>query len=348
MYMAHPHTLWQFAKGLALTLACWLGLGFGGQMAAQANVKLCNETSYVLRVATAYQQGLASKTDGWQVLLPGQCQASKNQIPPQAQAFVYAKSDSSHAGEGLVFDGKERFCVGPEDASFAIEGRRECRKRGYLAADFAPITGTGKQLFVTFTEKADFGSRRAPVAGLQRLLSDLQYDMGKIDGFRGARTSEASAAYRLRYQVKGKPEGEKLLAQLFETTRKQADERGLILCNKTKNLVWAATGRIKGDGFESQGWLRVLPKQCAQAIHQNLTDRFYFYYAEAVTDTGAPVMSGGSPQKWAGDFDMCVKNTRFAITGTQNCEARGYQQHKFVKVDIRSARKWLVNLDEER
>ena len=325
---------------------CLIGLGFSGHMAAHANVKLCNETSYVLRAATAYQQGVASKTEGWQTVLPGQCQVSKTKIPDRAQAFVYAKSDSSHAGEGLVFDGQERFCVGPEGASFAIEGRRECRRRGYLEADFAPIAGNGKQLLVTFTEKADFGSRRAPIAGLQRLLSDLQYDMGTIDGFSGARTSEASAAYRLRYQIKGKPEGAKLLAQLFQTSRKQAGERGLVLCNKTKNLVWAATGQLKGDAFESQGWLRVLPKQCAQAINQDLRGRFYFYYAEAVTETGAPVMTSGSPKIWAGDFDMCVKNTRFAITGTQDCVARGYEQLKFVKLDIRSARKWLVNLGE--
>ena len=52
------------------------------------------------------------------------------------------------------------------------------------------------------------------MAGTQRLLSDLQYDIGPIDGFGGERTREAEAAYKLRYGVKGNPKGEALLGKI--------------------------------------------------------------------------------------------------------------------------------------
>ena len=329
-----------------LALAILFVSALSSQMSAHARIKLCNETSYVLQAATAYTLGVASKTEGWQVILPGDCVSARAEIPAQAQAFVFAKSDRAHAGEGLVFDGLERFCIGENGKDFVVEGRRKCRRRGYVEANFAPVTGRGANLLVTFTEKNNYGKRRAIMAGVQRLLSDLQYDIGVIDGFGGRRTTDAAAAYRLRFQVSGKPEGQKLIAQLIKTARQKAAERGLILCNKTDNLIWAASGELVDGGLNSSGWLRVAPNQCAQAINHDLTDRFYFYYAEAVDENGQAIIRAGRQRKWSGDFDMCVKNTRFSIIGTQNCRARGYETAKFVKIDTGATSKWLVNLEE--
>ena len=137
---------WFFPKRLILLsglvgLVCLFGFG-----TAQAKVRLCNETSHVLQVAAAYQQGVASKTEGWISVLPGECQNGLADLPDNAQVFTYAKSDAAHAGEGLVFDGSERFCVGadrPDDrAGFTVEGRRDCRRRGYVEADFTPLASS--------------------------------------------------------------------------------------------------------------------------------------------------------------------------------------------------------------
>ncbi len=343
--MAVRRTISACLSTLTLVIATLLLPALGGHMQAQAGIKLCNETSYVLHAATAYTLGVASKTEGWKIILPGECVAAPGNIPDQAQAFVFAKSDSAHAGEGLVFDGLERFCVGDNGASFAVEGRRECRRRGYLEANFAPVSGRGSNLLVRFTEKRDYGKRRAETAGIQRLLSDLQYEVGVIDGFGGSQTREAAKSYRLRFQIQGKPEGRKLISQLIKTVRKQSADRGLILCNKTANLVWAASGELVDGQFTSRGWLRVAPQKCAQAINHNLSDRFYFYYAEAVTEDGAPYMQAGRQKKWSGDFDMCVKSIRFSISGHEDCRARGYETAKFVKIDTSAASKWLINLE---
>ena len=71
-----------------------------------------------------------------------------------------------------------------------------------------------------------------------------------------------------------------MLKKLLETADEQSEERGLILCNKTDYLVWAATGIVREDSFESRGWHRIDAKDCAQVINSNLDDKYYFYYAK--------------------------------------------------------------------
>ena len=326
-------------------------------LAAEHQIKLCNETSYVLNVATAFQSTAAARSQGWQSVLPGQCNTVSKTMPRKAPAFVYAHSDRSHAGEGLIFSGNERFCIVPETPpktplenfsagnSFALDGRRECRRRGYVEADFAPIRGTALNRTVTFTEKRNYGRQRAAIAGIQRLLSDLGYQLGTVDGFGGARTREAVKAYRTRYAISEKLTNGAVLGAMIKTARQKASARGLLLCNRTPHLVWAATGVIKGDTFESRGWLRILPKQCGQAINQNLDDRYYFYYAEAVDANGKPITTGGRRKLWGGNVDMCIKDTKFLIEGNQSCQAHGYETAGFQQIDTGTTRTWRVNLD---
>ena len=313
--------------------------------AAKADMRLCNETSYVLQVAAAARQGVASKTEGWIELLPGACENALADMPDDAQAYVYAKSDEAHAGEGLVFDGSERFCVASENRSFSVEGRRDCRRRGLIEADFAIVAGSSGRRVVDFTEKSNYGRRRARTAGLQRLLSDLQYEIGPIDGFGGERTREAEAAYKLRYSVKGNPKGEALLGKLINTVQSEAGERGLTLCNRTAHLIWAATAQLRNDRFHSRGWLRVPAGECTQVINESLIDRFYFYYAEAMNDEGRLLREAGRAKIWGGERVLCTKPTRFAIDGEENCLARGYDTHGFKKIDTGAARRWTINLE---
>ena len=326
---------------LAVTIMC---LALFAAAPAQAKLRLCNETSYVLSIATAFQLGLASKTEGWQSVLPGSCKTALKNIPDGAGAFVHAVSHAAHSADKLVFDGSERFCIGPRERRFTIEGRRECRKRGYVSANFAPVDMDATRPTVTFTEDDNFG-RLAVMAGIQRLLGDIGYETGTIDGFGGVRTREAISAFKLRFQIRGNTSNAELLKKLLETADEQSEERGLILCNKTDYLVWAATGIVREDGFESRGWHRIDAKDCAQVINSNLDDKYYFYYAEAVTDTGRQAVRAGRPVLWQGDFTMCTKSTRFVINSREDCQARGLDAAKFHRIDTGTARKWRVNLD---
>ena len=327
---------------LLIVLGVFASVSLGS---AKASVRLCNETSHVLQVAAAYQQGVASKTEGWISVLPGACETGLADLPDNAQVFTYAKSDAAHAGKGLVFDGSERFCVGADSPRFTVEGRRDCRRRGYVEADFTPVAPSSGRQTVTFTEKSDFGRRRALMAGIQRLLSDLQYDIGAVDGFGGERTRDAAKAYKLRYGIREDPKGLDLLAKLIQTVRDEASQRGLTLCNKTEHLVWAATGMLRADVFESRGWTRVPGNSCAQVFNQTLDDRYYFYYAEAIDEKGKSIVEAGRRKTWGGDQNLCTKPTRFVIRGDENCNQRGFDRHSFVQIDTGTARRWKVNLE---
>ena len=328
----------------ACLTAAMVFLGMIASAPAHAKLRLCNETSYVLSVATAFQLGLASKTEGWQSVLPGACKTALKNIPDGAGAFVHAVSHPAHSADKLVFDGSERFCIGPRERRFTIEGRRECRKRGHVSANFAPVEMDATRPTVTFTEDDNFG-RLAVMAGIQRLLGDIGYETGTIDGFGGVRTREAVSAFKLRYQIRGNPSNSDLLARLLDTAAEQSEERGLIMCNKTDYLVWAATGIVSEDSFESRGWHRIDAKDCAQVINDNLDNKYYFYYAEAVTDTGRQAVRAGRPVLWQGDFTMCTKSTRFVINNREDCQARGLDAAKFRRIDTGTARKWQINLD---
>ena len=329
------------AASLTAAMVC---LGMLAPAPAHAKLRLCNETSYVLSVATAFQLGLASKTEGWQSVLPGACKTALKNIPDGAGAFVHAVSHPAHSADKLVFDGSERFCIGPRERRFTIEGRRECRKRGHVSANFAPVEMDATRPTVTFTEDDNFG-RLAVMAGIQRLLGDIGYETGTIDGFGGVRTREAISAFKLRYQIRGNPSNSDLLARLLDAAAEQSEERGLIMCNKTDYLVWAATGIVNEDSFESSGWHRIDAKDCAQVINGNLDNKYYFYYAEAVTDTGRQAVRAGRPVLWQGDFTMCTKSIRFVINNREDCRARGLDAAKFRRIDTGTARKWQVNLD---
>lgn len=344
MRRARLFSLCMFVLPIVLAISLAISLAIVPS-AAKAELRLCNETSYVLQAAASARQGVATKTEGWIEILPGACQPALADMQDDTQAYVFAKSDDAHAGEGLVFDGSERFCVAAETRAFTVEGRRDCRRRGLIEADFAIVAaGSGRRL-VTFTEKNDYGRRRARVAGVQRLLSDLQYDIGPIDGFGGERTREAEAAYKLRYGVRNNPKGEALLEKLTQTARSEAGERGLTLCNRTNHIIWAATAQLRNDRFQSRGWRRVPANECTQVINESLTDRYYFYYAEAVGDDGRLIREAGRAKIWSGERVLCTKPTRFAIDGENNCVSRGYDTHGFMKIDTGAARRWTINLE---
>ncbi len=337
-----------FAPLAALFILASLCAGLPApQVQAQENVqiKLCNETSYVIQAATAFQIGAASQSKGWRQILPGACATAPMKAGANGRYYVYAQSIGVHAGAVQRFKGNEQFCIGAP-SGFEIDGRRECRERGHAMADFAPTDIDAQKSLVTFTDPLDFGTKRARIAGAQRLLSDIGYDVGKVDGFMGRRTRTALEDFRKKHELPPKLQiTSAFLAKLLEVAAIHSDKRGLILCNKTSDLIWAALGEISRDSFKTQGWLKVQPKQCTKGINAILTNRYYFVYAEAVDDNGNPVMRAGRRQVWAGDFSLCTKPTRFTIEGRNDCASQGFDKTGFMKIDTGSKPSWVVSFE---
>ncbi len=325
----------------------WLtGFALASQPAQAADgVKMCNETSYALNISLAYQTGSASRSEGWTQILPGQCEVGLRDLPSRAQAFIYAVSDPVHEGNGLVFEGRERFCIASMDEDFELDGRRECRNRGYIETDFADIDLRGKSPSVTFTEAESFGKVKSEVAGIQRLLKDFGYDFKVVDGIMGRKTEDAIKDYRQEHKLPSGQKNRELLKNLVADTREKRVGQGFRFCNQTPYMVWAAIGTISDLGFTSKGWLRIPASQCGVAINEDLSERYYFTYAEAVDSSGNPVQEGGRNKIWGGSFAMCTKTPRFIIDGRDNCLERGLDEHGFERIDTGNAKNWTIELN---
>ncbi len=327
---------------LASLLAFWPETSFAQ---ASKQIELCNETSYVIKVATALRIGAASQSKGWQKIIPGDCVPSKTLTNGKEQVFVYAQSDDIYSGSVKRFEGNEQFCIS-FDSEFDIDGRRDCRERGYVATDFTQIDNRVKKPQVTFSDPLDFTPKRAKTAAAQRLLQELGYDIGQIDGLSGKRTINSLYDFQSKNgHRKSTTISKNLLNDLFDKVGVRSKARGLLLCNKTDDLIWAAIGRVQGDGFKTEGWLSIDPQECRRAIKEELTARYYFVYAEAVDSKGNPVIRAGRRQVWTGDFELCTKPTRFIIETRNDCAKRGLDKTGFMKIDTGAKTSWVKNFE---
>lgn len=107
-------------------------------------------------------------------------------------------------------------------------------------------------------------------------------------------------------------------------------------CNRTAGPVEAALGyRDDGDGSDAQswvseGWWRIEPGQCARVYGEPLTQRFYFYYAHALTQ----VSKDTPPTVWSGKYIFCTDDKAFRITGDGDCPTRNFQATGFQELDL--------------
>lgn len=104
----------------------------------------------------------------------------------------------------------------------------------------------------------------------------------------------------------------------------------MLFCNRTQGPLEAALGYRDMDGWISEGWWKIQPGQCSRVLGHVLDQRFYFYYARALT----PVFRHRPPFVWSGKYPFCVDTKAFHIEGDGNCETKGYQTKDFQQIDL--------------
>jgi len=104
-----------------------------------------------------------------------------------------------------------------------------------------------------------------------------------------------------------------------------------LFCNETKSVVEAAFGHRDDGTWVSEGWWQIQPGQCSRVYNKALTQRFYFYYAKALT---LPAKDGKGPMTWSGKYSFCTDTKAFKAEGDSNCEARGFRMQGFQEVDV--------------
>lgn len=110
-----------------------------------------------------------------------------------------------------------------------------------------------------------------------------------------------------------------------------AAHAAFLFCNETKSVIEAAFGQRDEGKWLSQGWWQIQPGQCARVYSKPLTQRFYFYYARALTLEGR---DGKGPTVWSGKYSFCTDSKAFRVEGDTNCEARGFKAQGFQDVDV--------------
>lgn len=312
---------------------------------AAADYKMCNATSYVLLGAIAHETSDEWQSEGWVELTPGACAPALSGNVTGGPYYVFARSIDAHQGGTKYFGGTERFCTTAAD--FQIEGRDGCLARGFDTQDFAAVeTKSGSEWVTTFSEARDYPLARSKVAGVQRLLRDNGYKIGRIDGYGGRNTTRAIMSFQR--SVNTKPDGQitdALFAALIEGAEREQSKTGLSVCNETERLIWSAVAHEAEDGvYESSGWIRIEPGQCQKAVKGKLAQRYYYLYAEAVDETDQTARGGNAGLVWGGSHKFCTKSGRFQIAGRRECADRGFDEVGFRKVDTGGAARWTEKL----
>lgn len=305
------------------------GLGLGAAGPAEASLKLCNETSYMLEAAIAHKPGSKWRVEGWWSIQPGTCATAIKENLRDREYFTFARSITGHVGGRKAWGGRFSFCTG--NGTFSLDNPPNCEQSGLQLLGFSRIeTGGAKNWTNTFSENAELDLKKARIAGIQRLLRDIGYERVNIDGYVGRRTRLAITKFKKENKLRP---GDELTNELYDALARAANEMvqqaGLELCNSTDFDLFAAVAdnASAGAAWVSRGWYQLGKGQCTRVIKDPLSKSSYFAYAEAI-------LPGGDFYSWGGEKSFCVNDIRFSIDSEESCTVRGYDQRNFGKVEV--------------
>jgi len=282
---------------------------------------ICNETSFILRLANATLREGEVKAQGWKNVNPGQCAIEK--VARNAPRFLYAESDPVHRGGIREWKGDVTLCAKDED--FISPATDKCRLNNMGTRDYFAVKPDEDNTILI--EPSNFGTK-AEAAGIQRLLRDAGYRVTAIDGLPGRRTSRSLRAFQKASALETLPEGEALIETLATAARIEANSVGLEICNKSSTRIYAAIGMQEDGNWISRGWWGLDPNDCTRPITQSLNgiDAHYYALKEPATvegeDMPPPDLRLRSVATIPAQF--CIAEAQFSALGREYCLEGGY------------------------
>ncbi len=160
----------------------------------EARLEVCNQTDLVLMVAVGYDtQEDRTVSEGWWRLYPGFCEVPVDVAMLKGKYYVHAESNprSTMPDDAFTWGEETPLCV--QVADFRNTNGNQCGD-GDIAIKFNSLGKNWRN-----TNKVDvFHSKRkyenqfrTRMAGVQRMLSIIGYDIGDIDGHAGEKTVAA-------------------------------------------------------------------------------------------------------------------------------------------------------------
>lgn len=321
-------------RGISLFLFSLIGASFIGLSPAAAKYSLCNKTSYALSASIGYVDGDRLATRGWWRLRPGQCKVVLTEPTNPGRYFVYAEAIPGHKGPLRAWSGDTPLCV-ENNGFFNLRNQEVCREdpsrqRNFFDVEVTPAAGGNWQ--TDFAEAANYTVYSAEVAGVQRLLNDLNLSNSRIDGSLGRETQRLLTVYRKEKNIGEGPVIDDItIDAMIEEANAREAKLGLFFCNKTELPVWSALAEPRGENrYESRGWWKLEPGDCSKVIKGGLTADHYYVFGVIEDQRGERRLAGG-------DKTFCVNAVRFAASSDLTCADQELDEAVFRRIEIGGA-----------
>jgi uncharacterized membrane protein len=297
---------------------------------AQAELTLCNRTSYRVQAAIGLEKRANVATRGWFRVDPGQCRKVIDGALDADLVYLHARTPPVYGTAPIPQTGNAELCV--RDGDFAIADARGCPVSQQARFTAARPSDTPAGPTVYLAEDAGYDDAQARLAGIQRLLAIAGYDAYPIDGVQGAKTQSALTKFlgdhKLPADAAAKPE---FFDALLAAARNPQGP-GFSWCNDTKYTVMAALGMVEMGAVVTRGWYRVGAGKCLRPDLRGAPHRLYSY-AEAVDGNGRTIRRGDTPLSWGGKVVLCTRDGKFDLSNHKDCAARGLNSAGFAVID---------------
>ncbi len=310
---------------------------------AQAELTLCNRTSYRMEAAIGLEKRANVATRGWFRIDPGECKQVVDGALDADMVYVHARTPPVYGSAPLPQNGNAEFCI--RDGNFEIANARSCPVTQQARFSAARPSDSPKGPAVNLAEEADYDDAQARLAGIQRLLTIAGYDANPIDGVQGAKTQAALTKFLHDRKLKSDAaSGPKFFATLIEAAR-SPEGHGFSWCNETKYTVMAALGIVEMGAIVTRGWYRVDAGQCLRPDVHGDPHKLYSY-GEAVDGNGRTIKNGDAPLHWGGNVALCTRDGKFELSDHKDCAARGLNFAGFAAVDVGGQPSTIVRFKE--
>lgn len=171
---------------------------------ANARLEVCNKTDLVLMVAVGYDTGEGrTASEGWWRIYPGFCEVPVDVAMLKGDYYLHAESNprSTMPVDLFTWGTDNPLCV--QLADFRIPDGNFC-DQGNTVVNFNVVEKNWRnynKVDIFYAKRKYLNEYRTKIAGIQRMLSMLGYDIGEIDGLPGEKTiialNEIGQAYKV-------------------------------------------------------------------------------------------------------------------------------------------------------
>ncbi len=283
------------------------------------NWDVCNETSFVLRFASAFIRSDRMQAAGWTTIQPGAC--SDVLTPRNSPRFLYAESLPIHRGGVREWKGPIELCAA--DENFTSDASDDCRLKNLETRDYFAVDPAENR--TTFIEPGDFGPN-AEIAGLQRLLQDAGYTITRVDGLSGRRTLRTITEAKSDLNLEKSASNQELMNALIPAAQSSRDAVGLDICNDSTGKIFGAIAIQQDGNWTSRGWWPIDIGACIKPFDNSLIGTQAHIYAlqEDLDETGQPLPDRRLRSEIVTPAPFCIAEARFAALGRENCLEQGY------------------------